>query len=243
MRKLRPVLPPGIARSVASVRRVPTDAEPRAVPPALPEPASPILPSPLPVSAQTTRNALVLRGDYWDVSYENRTAHIDDCRGLRYIALLIRDSRTSRGPIHARELVALATGQEPGGMELEMKDPMIDAAARKQLLARLEDIAEERDRACAAEDYDRAAALDAEHEQIADALSHTGRHGAFGNAGEKARKAVGKAVSEAIAKLGGCPDLIPLARHLTAAIQKGQWLSYTGSLDWHIDFQPPLLRK
>jgi len=51
------------------------------------------------------------------------------------------------------------------------------------------------------------------------------------------------AIVTAIAKIAAHPDLSPLAGHLTSTIRKGQWLSYNGSIDWHIDFSAPLLRK
>jgi hypothetical protein len=192
-------------------------------------------------------NALALRGQFWEITYEGRTAIVEDCRGLRYIALLLRDARPDSGPIHAKELVALTTGQA-GATELERKDEVLDDVARRQLLGRLQDVAAERDRACAAENFDRAEALDAEYERIAEELSRAqspskARRGAtFSDAGEKARKAVGKAISEAIARLASQPGLAPLAEHLSSSIRKGQWLSYGGNGNWSIDLRPPLPR-
>jgi hypothetical protein len=122
--------------------------------------------------------------------------------------------------------------------------------AKRQLLDSLREIAVERDRACAAEEFDRADALDAEYERIANELSRAqapakaGRRGAaFADAGEKARKAVGKAITEAIARIASHPELTPLAEHLSSTIRKGQWLSYGGNLLWSIDFQPSLPRR
>jgi hypothetical protein len=193
-------------------------------------------------------NALVLRGDYWDVRYEGRSAIVEDCRGLRYIAILVRDAGAGKGPIHAKELVAVATGQEPKAIEIERRDELLDGVARKQLLGRLKEIASERDAACAAGDLERAAGLDEEYERIAEELSRaaagSGRQGgAFGDAGEKARKAVGKALSEAIGRIASCPGMTALAKHLASGIRKGRWLSYSGGGDWRVDFRPPLPRK
>jgi hypothetical protein len=165
---------------------------------------------------------------------------------LRYLAILIRDAPAHKGPIHARELVALATGQEAGPIELEGTDYVLDGKARADLIERLKDLASERERACASGDLERAAALDDEHERIGDALAagaSRGRRGAFSDAGEKARKAVGKAISEAVARLADSTDLAPLARHLTSAVHKGLWLSYNGAGGWHIEFSAPLPRK
>jgi hypothetical protein len=194
-------------------------------------------------------NALLMRGDHWEVRFGGHTLMLDDSRGLRYIALLIRDGRSAAGPLHAKELVALADGRRSEATELELTDEILDATAQKQLLARLEEVATERERATALDDLARAAELDEEHERIAAALSAAAaaggrrRKAGFDHAGEKARKAVAKAISEAIARIGSYPGRAELADHLTATIRKGQWLSYAGNIDWHIDFQPPLPRK
>ncbi len=173
---------------------------------------------------------------------------IEDCRGLRYIAILIRDARPPAGPMHAVELAAAATGREHGPIELPTRDFVLDANAKTQLLSRLEEIATARDRACSVGDIDRAAALDAEYERISDEVTRAGsgrrgRRAAFTNEGEKARKAVSKAITEAIARIEAVAALAPLAHHLSSSVHKGLWLSYNGSDDWQIDLPHPLPRK
>jgi hypothetical protein len=200
--------------------------------------APPAMPA-LPLAPPQASHALSLRGEYWVVRHNGRTSIVEDCRGLRYIALLIRDGQGDKGPIHAKELVALATGQPSEAIELEIADPVLDAAARTQLMKRLEEIAFERARA---EDDETAAALDEEYERVADALGQDGagrgrkRGTTFNSAGEKARKAVGKAISEAIARIASCPDVSELAEHLAVTVRKGLWLSYGGTLAWEIEF-------
>jgi hypothetical protein len=191
---------------------------------------------------------LSLRGDYWEVTYGDNTVLVEDCRGLRYIALLLqRDVAT--GPIHAKELVAVATGHDPGGTELETHEPLLDAVAQQQLVTRLQEITDDRDRACATGDLDRAAALDEEYERIAEQLSLARspkgrRRGAsFNQASERARKAVAKAISEAIDRINAHSSMSSLASHLATSIRKGQWLSYTGHADWVIHIPTPLPRK
>jgi hypothetical protein len=203
------------------------------------------IPVPAPTAApQPISNALTLRGEYWEVTHQGASAILEDSRGLRYIAVLIRDAQAPSGPLHAKELAALATGQASDTTELEAQDEILDAVARKQLTARLAEIAAERDRACAVEDFARAADLDAEHERIAaELVPGRGRRAAFNDGAERARKAVAKAISEAVARIATHPQLAPLAAHLTTAIRKGQWLSYNASASWHIDFRPPLPRK
>jgi hypothetical protein len=198
--------------------------------------------------AAKPQHTLSLRGDYWEVTYEKQTVLVEDCRGLRYIALLLQRGAAS-GPIHAKELVALATGHQPVATELEADEPLLDTVAQQQLVHRLRDIAADRNQACATDDLTRAAALDEEYERIADQLSlarspkGSRRGGSFNHASERARKAVAKAISEAIARIDGHTSMASLATHLASAIRKGQWLSYGGHTDWMIHVPDPLPRK
>jgi len=184
-------------------------------------------------------NSLRLRGDYWEICYKDRSAIIDDSRGLRYIAHLIQHTAENKGPLHATELVALAKGAGNVLVELPSNDPVIDATAENQITKRVEQIAFERNAACARGDYERVAALDAEVEEITAEFVRLKGHGrkraVFSNDGEKARKAVSKAIADTLAKLGSLPEMEPLAKHLAEAIRKGQWLSYNGNLEWKID--------
>ena len=214
--------------------------------------AAPAAPDPVPAAIAQRANAMQLRGDYWDVHYDGRSALLEDCRGLRYIALVIRDAGPGRRPIHAKELVALATGGPSHGsepLELETRDALLDDKARRQFAARLEAIADERSQASALNDIARLVALDDECDRIAGELSRAGapragRGGSsFNHAGEKARKAVGKAISEAVTRIASHRELAPLAQHLSTAVQKGQWLSFSDSAAWIIEFQAPLPRK
>lgn len=179
--------------------------------------------------------------------YDGRQTMVEDCRGLRYIAILITTAAAGGGPVHAKELVALATGEVAAPIEMESRQDVLDPVARRHILARLEELTAERDAAAAADDLDRAAALDAEYERIADELGRAARgnrHGAtFSDAGEKARKAVAKAITEAIARVAACEGMAALAEHLTKSVRKGQWLSYGSADEWTIDFHPPRPRK
>ena len=237
-RTLRSGLPPVQARPKTPSAPAASGRPPRATP------ATADTPLPPPATVAPAAHALSLRGDYWQVTYEGQTAIVEDCRGLRYIALLLQRAGTDPGPIHAKELAAMAAGEEPDLTELEMREPVLDKVAQQQLLERLREIASDRDRAAATEDFDRATALDDEYERIAAELSRArapqgGRRGggAFNHAGERARKAVAKAISEAIARIETHAALGSLAEHLTSSIRKGQWLSYTGTTAWHVDLR------
>ena len=255
-RKLRPVFPPTIVRrrspgqtkKTTDLRRAQTSIgeTPSTLTSAVGPDESATQIEPLrEVPALSTNpgnrpNSLQMRGNYWEICYENRSAIIDDSRGLRYMALLIQQTGENKGPLLATELVALAKGAGNVLVELASKDPVIDVIAENQITKRLEQIAFERNDACARRDYDRVADLDAEVDEITaefERLNGRGRKKAtFNNDGEKARKAVSKAIADTLAKLGSLPEMEPLAKHLTEAIRKGQWLSYNGNIEWKIDF-------
>lgn len=246
-----PVATPKVAPTVTLPKVAPAATTPKVAPAATaPKVAPEAKPPKVAPPARVSHDQMALRGEYWELSYQQRHGVVPDCRGLRYIALLVRDTAGGRDPIHAKELSSLATGEPAVAVELEMDDDVLDAKARTQLMKRLEEIAFERDRAVAVEDFARATRLDDEYEQIAVELGRAGakrgasrKNAAFVHTGEKARKAVAKAITTAIDRIAAHPDLAPLAEHLTSTLRKGQWLSYNGGADWHIDFSTPLPRK
>ena len=189
-----------------------------------------------------------MRGGLWELRYGGRSAMVEDSRGLRYLALLVQQAAADPRPVHARELVALATGGSGEPIELDDRAELLDDKARKQLMAKLVDLATERDRHVAAERFDRAAELDDEYERVAMELkraSGPGKKGggAFTDSGEKARKAVGKAITETLTRIASHQDLSSLADHFRTAIRKGLWLSYTGDTGWQVDYRPAPPRK
>jgi hypothetical protein len=234
-RTLRVGVPPTVTQRHAHLATV--HAAPVPAPAAAPAPSAVPIASPV---AVPPANVLAVRGRFWEVAYGDRQAIVEDCRGLRYIALLIRNAAAGRGPLHAKELVAMATGDSPAPVELTTTDPLLDAPARAQLIARLEELATDRQEATTFHDSSRLALIDEEYERIAEALSEAAsgsrsRRGTFNSDAEKARKAVGKAISEAISKLASHPELTELAAHFRSAVHKGLWLSYTAGISWEID--------
>ena len=201
-------------------------------------------------SSATSENMLALRGDYWELRYQGSFALVEDSRGLRYIAILIQHAASAEGPLHATELVAFATGPRNGPIELGVKHPMLDSVAEQQLIKRLEEIAFQRNTAESRGDYESVEHIEEEADRITDELAkmHTpalsrGRRGTFSDAGEKARKAVSKAIKETISRISSLPQMQDLAGHFSKTIRKGQWLSYTGSLSWEVDFHPTQSEK
>lgn len=187
-------------------------------------------------------NSLVLRGEFWEGRFDGQSVILEDSRGLRYIALLIQHASTADGPLHATELVGLASGNS-AVVELTAKEEILDSASENRFVKRLEEIGFQRNTALAKGDYERVAKLDDEVDRITDELERLrmpgrkGRRANFSDNAEKARKAVGKAITEAVAKLSGLAGSEALGQHLSIALRKGQWLSYNGGLAWHVEFQ------
>jgi len=195
--------------------------------------------SSIPSRARDERaNLLIQKGDYWEISYQGRSSLLEDTRGLRYIALLAREA--GKGPVHANELAALASGNTSAVVELTGKHPVMDSAAENRLIKRLEEIGFKRNTAMAQDNYERVSEIDEEIDRIAAELQRlrlpNGGRATFTTSAEKARKAVSKAITESIARMADDPGLEPLSKHFASTIQKGQWLSYNGNAEWHIDF-------
>ncbi len=185
-------------------------------------------------------NSLVLRGDFWEVRYQGRSAIIEDSRGLRYVACLIQQAANQHGPLHAKELVSMAKGRE-AVTEIGSKQAILDSAARDVLIKRMENIGFERNAAMSRNDFDTVARLDEEIDkltaEIERNLSGRGKRTAtFNGADERARKAVGKAISQTVSKLLTLQDMESFGQHLATSLQKGQWLSYNGATEWQVEF-------
>src|SRR5689334_18615337 len=128
--------PPDQTPPAAAVRQAPALPPAPHVEPPIPQIAPPVPPpvppqahaapqAPRPALKPTTANAMVLRGEVWEVTFDGHTLMLDGTRGLRYIALLIRDARPGSGPLHAKELVALADGRKSDAIELERPDEIL----------------------------------------------------------------------------------------------------------------------
>ena len=100
-----------LAVSPETVAAIPLPAAiiPNAVLPIVPViPALPPIPIAASPVARPNRDAMAMRGEYWEIRYQQHHGVIADCRGLRYLALLVRDTAGGGKPIHAKELTARA---------------------------------------------------------------------------------------------------------------------------------------
>ncbi len=182
-------------------------------------------------------------GSFWRLVFGGKQGVCDDRIGVRYIARLLASPRSALGVL---ELVAAEnrTAVVPGDASQAMRDGLridgpghagevADAKALGAYRRRLKDLQSQRVEAERNGDQGRIAKLNAEVEQIDVALSQAVGMGRrvrrSADSTERARKAVTKAINEAIDHIR--EQLPDLADHLDAAISRGAKCSYSPPMD------------
>jgi tetratricopeptide (TPR) repeat protein len=172
-------------------------------------------------------------GDFWTISYLDRTFRLRDMRGLHYIAYLLGHPNER---FHVRELSASVGGD---GFPRETSDPdihadgedappILDSKAKADYRARLSELHADLDEAERMNDTGRAERIRRELEFVNDELSLavglSGRDRKVSDTAERARKRIGKAIRSA---LSGIRQYDPsLAHHLTTCIRTGYYCAY-----------------
>ena len=158
-------------------------------------------------------------GELWRVRHRGTTVHLPDLKGLADLAALL--ARPGRD-VHVLELAGAAEHDRRG-------DPLLDATARSAYRRRLDDLDD--DLASARRDHDigRVERADTERTALLDQLRHaagpTGRDRPLGvGTTERARKAVGARLREAIRRIGSV--LPELGAHLDRSVQTGTQCRY-----------------
>jgi hypothetical protein len=175
-------------------------------------------------------------GDVWLLAYDGESIRLRHSKGLSDLALLVARPGAL---IHVFDLVAAAEGrsrQRDGEQSNDLGD-VIDGRARAEYEQRIRDLTSDIEEAEANNDDGRAAVLDAEREmlltQLAGALGLGGRARRGGGDAERARKAVGMRLRDAIGRIEqGLPGL---GRHLRLSVQTGVYCTYAPErpLHWH----------
>jgi hypothetical protein len=153
----------------------------------------------------TQEESLFLRqNDYWIVRYHGHTAFLKSTRGLRYLAVLLRNSGLYAGI------------------------PVLDARAKAEYKCRLNELQQDLNEAERFNDPLRRTEAQNEIQMITDRLASAvglgGRDRKTSSDAERARSAVTKCIRKAIQKIG---DAIPsLGYHLAARIKTGYFCSY-----------------
>lgn len=180
--------------------------------------------------------ALTQEGDHWIITFEDETTRLNDSKGLRYIAELIRAPGRE---FHVLDLVTILEPPEPGPRGTVDPEPStvpageavheaIDARAQVQYKRRLIELEEDLQEAESFNDTERASRIRAELDFIASELARSvglgGRRRKEGSFAEKARLSVRKAIRTTIGKvMESNPEL---GKHLSTSIRTGRFCSY-----------------
>ena len=175
-------------------------------------------PRPPGVPAPPAAARLVDRGQFWEVTFAGRTAHLKASKGMTDIGRLLS------GPgreIHCLELMG-AVAEEPSTGEV------LDQRARSTYEQRIRDLQEDIDAAEADHDYSRAdrsrLEMDALVDHLTAALGLGGRARRSGGSAERARSAVTQRIRSTIR---GVDEAHPeFARHLATTITTGTYCVY-----------------
>ena len=174
-------------------------------------------------------------GDYWSVSFEGRTVHVRDLKGIRYLARLLADPGRE---FHVLDLIAAESGRfagadsRPGaGVSHTVTGDageMLDARAKDAYRRRLTEIEDDIEQARALEDPEREMQADAERDFLVRELSRAvglhGRDRRAASTSERARVSVTRAVRQAIVRVGEHhPEL---GEHLDRTIRTGTYCAY-----------------
>ena len=171
------------------------------------------------------------QGEVWTVASAGKEVHLRDVRGLHYLATLLRAPGRE---IHVCELVRSATGTTPETRPTPdpslrivrgLGEPCarIDAKARAAYIARLRELAAEREDAERCYDRARLAGVERECEALVAELETASRRRATPDA-ERARVAVTKAIGTALEHIGAQHG--ELGAHLDATVRRGYYCAY-----------------
>ena len=179
-------------------------------------------------AAPLTESTFAREGDGWALTFAGKTVRVRDVKGLGDIASLLA---VPGRDVHVSELVAASEGSDPDAVAVVLNRPAedrIDAQARDAYRKRIAELEEELDDATRAADLVRAERakddLDALTQELTSSYGLGGRPRRVGTDVERARKAVGWRIREAIRRIGVLhPEL---ADHLRASLQLGTFCAY-----------------
>lgn len=191
-------------------------------------------PSPSPTGANRFRR----EGDHWDIAFAGAHALLRDVKGLGYLERLLQEPGRE---FHVLDLVAMGEGRAPDRMQ-EAGDAgvLLDERAKELYRRRIADIDEDLEEARSFGDAERVRRSAAEREflvhELARAVGLGGRDRRAGDASERARAAVTRAIRTSLTKIAA--HLPELGAHLNHAVRTGTFCSYApdpaGSVGWDL---------
>ena len=188
------------------------------------------------------RARLVCQGEYWTLAFEDRLICLRDSKGLRLLALLLREPGRE---FHVLDLVARIDpeGIDASGPRIEPEElakltvlsavgedggEPLDAQARTEYRQRLVELTDELEEARKFRDEGRVARIEDEIDQVERELKNafglSGRSGKAGSAAEQARVNVTKNIGRALDQIEAKHQ--SLGRFLKSTIKTGIFCSY-----------------
>lgn len=184
----------------------------------------------------TSEESLFLRqNDYWVIRYRGHIELLKSTRGLRYLAVLLRDpgkefhvSQLLARPLDSSTPVAGVALHRPVAGGLFAGFPVLDAQAKAEYERRLKELRQDFEEAERFNDPERMTKAQDEMQAVAGHLAYAvglgGRDRKTSSDAERARCAVTKCIKKAIQKIG---ETIPsLGFHLATRIKTGYFCSY-----------------
>lgn len=164
-------------------------------------------------------------GEFWTIAFEGSAFRLRDTKGLHYIADLLREPGRER---HALDLVAAHSDADGARPAADDAGPILDATAKAQYRARLDELAEDLRDAERLDDPERAARAQEERQalldQLAAAVGLGGRDRKAASNAERARINVTRAVKAVLERIGEHSPA--LGEHLAATLRTGQFCAY-----------------
>ena len=175
-------------------------------------------------------------GALWTLTYGGTTVRMRDAKGLADLAVLLASPGRE---VPAADLVAAAGAGEAGRADLRLgADEVFDATARRQIRARVADLASEIAEAESWNDPERAARARKERDvllrELAVAAGAGGHPRLLGDQAERARKTVTARIRDVIGRIEQVHPA--LGAHLRASVTTGTRCAYSppAPVDWRI---------
>ncbi|MFD9001443.1 hypothetical protein ACFV0T_10800 [Streptomyces sp. NPDC059582] len=165
-------------------------------------------------------------GRKWRIGFGGRSVLVEHSVGMLHLVVLIANPRQE---IQAVDLVAGLTALHEAAEHTALsRQPALDRVATQEYRNRLARLRTELDEFEAADDHERAAAAQAEHDwlmnQLAGATGLSGRVRRFPEGKERSRVAVSKAIRRAVDRITAADPVI--GEHLQHAVHTGVRCSY-----------------
>ncbi len=164
-------------------------------------------------------------GEFWTIAYEGAAFRLRDAKGLHYVARLLREPGRE---LHALDLVMSSGDVDASPVPVGDAGAVLDAEAKAQYRARLEELEEELREAEQWHDAERAARAKDEREalahELAAAIGLGGRDRKAASDAERARINVTRAVKAALDRVAEHSPA--LGRHFEATLRTGTFCAY-----------------